>query len=86
MHLSEQPNLEIAIYPANEKDPTPLFQKPGLTAGWIFHTDDCKEEIERLRREDVRIVLEPVEHPWGIHAVFADLYGNQFSLVQPIQN
>ena len=44
--------------------------------GFLFHTDDCRKEIERLRRASVKIALEPEEQPRGIQAVFEDLYGN----------
>jgi hypothetical protein len=44
-----------------------------------------KADVERLRALGVKIVLEPSEYPWGIQAMFADLYGNIYSLSEPPQ-
>ena len=51
--------------------------------GLLFHTDDCRGEADRLIRHGVRITLEPEEQPWGVQAVFEDLYGNSHVLVEP---
>ena len=51
--------------------------------GFLFHTEDCPGEVEKLKQLDVKITLEPEEQPWGIQAVFEDLYGNSHVLVQP---
>ena len=51
--------------------------------GLLFHTDDCRKDVEGLKAKEVKITLEPEEQPWGIQAVFADLYGNSHVLLQP---
>ena len=56
---------------------------PSGVHGLMFHTDDCRAEVERLRGHGVKIALEPEEQPWGVQAVFEDLYGNSHVLVQP---
>ncbi|MBC8154522.1 MAG: VOC family protein [Bacteroidetes bacterium] len=49
----------------------------------FLHTDDFWRDYERMRTNDVRFVREPVEEPYGTVAVFEDLYGNQWDLIQP---
>ena len=51
--------------------------------GLLFHTSDCRREVEDLRQRRVKITLEPQEVPWGIQAVFEDLYGNSHVLLEP---
>ena len=51
--------------------------------GFLFHVDDCRKEVERLGKVGVKITLEPEEQPWGVQAVFEDLYGNTHVLVEP---
>ena len=51
--------------------------------GLLFHTSDCRKEVERLRQGGATIVLEPEDVPWGVQAVFEDLYGNSHVLLQP---
>ncbi len=55
----------------------------GSIHGLLFHTSDCRGEVDDLRRQGVKITLEPQEVPWGVQAVFEDLYGNSHVLVEP---
>ena len=56
---------------------------PSSIHGLLFHTDNCRQEVERLRQHGVKITLEPDAQPWGVQAVFEDLYGNSHVLVEP---
>ena len=55
----------------------------GSIHGLLFHTSDCRGEVDDLRRQGVKITLEPQEMPWGVQAVFEDLYGNSHVLLEP---
>ncbi|WEF33426.1 VOC family protein [Pseudoduganella chitinolytica] len=48
----------------------------------FLNTDDFWRDVERLRSQGVRFVREPKEEDYGHVAVFADLYGNQWDLLQ----
>ncbi|MEX2179786.1 MAG: VOC family protein [Gemmatimonadaceae bacterium] len=55
------------------------------TGGRVFlflGTDDFRRDYERLTAAGVRFVRPPSEAPYGTVAVFADLYGNLWDLVQ----
>jgi catechol 2,3-dioxygenase-like lactoylglutathione lyase family enzyme len=45
-------------------------------------TDDFWRDYHAMRRAGVRFVREPKEAEYGIVAVFEDLYGNRWDLVQ----
>ena len=45
-------------------------------------TDDFWRDYHAMRRAGVRFVREPKEAAYGIVAVFEDLYGNRWDLVQ----
>ena len=51
--------------------------------GWVIVTDDCRRECEELEAKGVTIVDPPVEMPWGMSALVADLYGNVHNLLEP---
>ena len=52
--------------------------------GFLFlHTDHFERDYERLVREGVRIMRPPSKEPYGTVAVFADLYGNLWDLIEP---
>ena len=56
------------------------------TGGRVFlflHTNDLKSYYQHLLDNEVKIVRVPVKEKWGWVAVFADLYGNLWDLVEP---
>lgn len=56
------------------------------TGGRVFlflYTDDCLHDYSRLKTLGVKFVREPERQPHGAVAVFEDLYGNLWDLIQP---
>lgn len=56
------------------------------TGGRVFlflYTDDFWRDFQRYKDRGVVFVREPKEEPYGIVAVFTDLHGNLWDLVQP---
>lgn len=55
------------------------------TAGRVFlflQTDDFWRDYRAMIAAGIRFVREPAEQPYGTVAVFEDLYGNRWDLVQ----
>ena len=55
------------------------------TGGRVFlflYTDDFWRDFNSYRSKGIRFVREPAEQPYGTVAVFEDLYGNLWDLVQ----
>ncbi len=48
----------------------------------FLKTDDFARDYEAMRAKGVRIVREPAVHAYGTVAVFEDLYGNLWDLMQ----
>jgi catechol 2,3-dioxygenase-like lactoylglutathione lyase family enzyme len=58
------------------------------TGGRVFlflSTDDFWRDYNEMRLKGIRFVREPKEAPYGTVAVFEDLYGNLWDLVQPLK-
>lgn len=56
------------------------------TGGRVFlflYTDDLERDVARYRAAGVTFMREPREQPYGTVAVFQDLYGNLWDLLQP---
>lgn len=56
------------------------------TGGRVFlflYTDDFQRDYERYKARGVVFVREPKREPYGIVAVFEDLYGNLWDLLEP---
>ena len=49
----------------------------------MLETDDCKRDYELLTERGVKFRSAPERMPWGLSAVFEDLYGNPFNLLEP---
>lgn len=56
------------------------------TGGRVFlflYTDDFERDYQNLIRENIQIVRTPKQESYGTVAVFADLYGNLWDLIEP---
>jgi len=56
------------------------------TGGRVFlflNTDDFWRDYNEMLSVGIRFVREPKEAPYGTVAVFEDLYGNLWDLIQP---
>jgi predicted enzyme related to lactoylglutathione lyase len=54
----------------------------GRNATCVVATQDCRSTYEELRGRGVKFIREPKEKPYGVEAVFQDLCGNNYALVQ----
>ncbi len=73
--VSGQNDVSIVLH----KAPQQLSSLPSL----LFHLDDCRGEVERLRTLGVRVTLEPEGQPWGTQAVIEDPCGNSIAMLEP---
>jgi catechol 2,3-dioxygenase-like lactoylglutathione lyase family enzyme len=56
------------------------------TGGRVFlflHTDNFERDFQNLINNNIQIVRQPTKETWGTVAVFADLYGNLWDLIEP---
>jgi catechol 2,3-dioxygenase-like lactoylglutathione lyase family enzyme len=51
----------------------------------FLYTDNFAGDYDRLRFRGVQFVREPVREEYGTVAVFADLYGNLWDLIEPVR-
>ncbi|WP_369368235.1 VOC family protein [Streptomyces sp. CG4] len=55
----------------------------GGRVGFFLHTDDFARDHARMAAAGVTFLEEPRREPYGTVAVFQDLYGNCWDLLQP---
>ena len=70
---------------ARASTPSQMHFVGDQTGGRVFlflQTDDFHRDYERMQAAGVKFVRPPAEHPYGIVAVFQDLYGNRWDLIQ----
>jgi catechol 2,3-dioxygenase-like lactoylglutathione lyase family enzyme len=55
----------------------------GGRVGFFLNTDNFEREYQRLLAVGVEFVRPPKQEPYGVVAVFRDLYGNLWDLIEP---
>ncbi len=92
----EQDKRWVVVAPAGSEGTTLLLARASTpeqvafigrqTGGRVFlflRTDDFGRDYNEMRAAGIRFVREPKEAPYGTVAVFEDLYGNLWDLIQP---
>jgi catechol 2,3-dioxygenase-like lactoylglutathione lyase family enzyme len=67
---------------ANEEQASRVGNQTGGRVFLFLYTDDFQRDFQHLLNQGIRIVREPVKEPYGTVAVFSDLYGNLWDLIQ----
>lgn len=60
-----------------------IGEQTGGRVALFLHTSDFAGDYEHMRAHGVAFIEEPREEAYGRVAVFRDLYGNKWDLVQP---
>lgn len=68
---------------ANEEQKSRIGNQTGGRVFLFLYTDDFWSDYERLMGLNVKFVRNPSEEVYGTVAVFEDLYGNLWDLIQP---
>jgi len=67
----------------SEEEAQRMLARVGQGTTWVLETDDCKRDHAAMAADGVVFTSPPAELPWGVSAVFEDLYGNRYNLLQP---
>ena len=60
-----------------------IGDQTGGRVGFFLYTDDFERDHTAMLAKGVRFVRPPVHEPYGVVAVWEDLYGNCWGLLQP---
>lgn len=98
-YIEAQDKRWVVVAPPGSKGATLLLAKASSeeqrsrignqTGGRVFlflHTDDFWRDYSAMKAKGVEFVRDPSEANYGTVAVFKDLYGNLWDLIQPSKN
>lgn len=68
---------------ASDEQAARVGDQTGGRVGFFLNTDDFARDHARMVQAGVTFIREPRHEPYGTVAVFADLYGNRWDLIQP---
>jgi catechol 2,3-dioxygenase-like lactoylglutathione lyase family enzyme len=77
---------ECAILLAKATSDAQASRIGNQTGGRVFlflNTDDFWRDYHAMLQNGINFIREPIEEVYGIVAVFEDLYGNLWDLIQP---
>jgi predicted enzyme related to lactoylglutathione lyase len=69
---------------ANEEQKSRIGNQTGGRVFLFLHTDNFQRDFQNLLDHQVKIVRGPVKEPYGTVAVFEDVYGNLWDLIEPL--
>lgn len=79
-------SVETCILLAKAASDEQILCVGNQTGGRVFlflHTDDFWRDYHEMSAKGIRFVREPEQQVYGTVAVFEDLYGNLWDLIQP---
>jgi catechol 2,3-dioxygenase-like lactoylglutathione lyase family enzyme len=95
IYIAEQDKRWVLVAPRNSAGAAVLLAKASdqgqqafagnQTGGRVFlflSTDDFWRDYRQMQTNGVNFIREPIEQPYGTVAVFEDLYGNLWDLVE----
>ncbi|MFT5304034.1 MAG: catechol 2,3-dioxygenase-like lactoylglutathione lyase family enzyme [Mariniblastus sp.] len=68
---------------ANEEQEKVIGNQAGGRVFLFLFTDDFRRDYESMIQEGIEFVRPPKKHDYGTVAVFSDLYGNLWDLLEP---
>ncbi|MDB5089458.1 MAG: hypothetical protein JWR09_3452 [Mucilaginibacter sp.] len=67
----------------SEEQKNNIGNQTGGRVSLFLYTDDFWRDHVSMLAKNIEFIREPKTEPYGIVAVFADLYGNLWDLIQP---
>ena len=71
---------------SNQEEASRIGNQTGGRVFLFLHTDDFWRDYNAMRAKGVKFIREPKQEKYGTVAVFEDLYGNKWDLLQPKRN
>lgn len=68
---------------ASEEQESRIGNQTGGRVFLFMHTDDIKRDYSNLTSHGIEFIRAPSKEVYGIVAVFKDLYGNLWDLIEP---
>jgi len=70
---------------ANEEQKSRVGNQTGGRVFLFLHTDNFERDYQNLLSKQIEIVRQPQKEVYGTVAVFKDMYGNLWDLIEPTE-
>ena len=69
----------------NEEQQSRIGNQTGSRVFLFLYTDDFWRDYNNMLEKKINFVRPPIKEPYGTIAVFEDLYGNLWDLIEPVK-
>ena len=73
----------LLAQPINERQTAAIGNQTGGRVFLFLYTDNFERDYQNLLDQNIEIIRKPIVEPFGTVAVFSDLYGNWWDLIEP---
>lgn len=70
---------------ANDEQLSRVGNQTGGRVFLFLYTDNFERDHNEMKSKGIEFVRPPVKEPYGTVAVFKDLYGNLWDLIEPVR-
>jgi len=70
---------------ASEEQRTRVGNQTGGRVFLFLHTDNFERDYNEMKTKGIEFVRPPLKESYGTVAVFKDLYGNLWDLIEPVE-
>ena len=67
----------------NEEQRSRIGNQTGRRVFLFLYTDNFQRDYQNMKEKGISFVREPAREIWGTVALFEDLYGNLWDLIEP---
>ena len=71
---------------SNDEQRSKIGNQTGGRVFLFLHTDNIERDYNNLLLNNIKIVRKPTIEAYGTVAVFEDIYGNLWDLIEPLAN
>ena len=75
----------LLVKAATEEQRTRIGNQTGGRVFLFLHTDNIHRDHKNMVEQGISFVRNPADEPYGTVAVFEDLYGNLWDLIEPVK-
>ncbi|WBU90773.1 VOC family protein [Cellulophaga omnivescoria] len=84
IQAKDQPNFALVVTLANtDLQKATVGKQAGDGVAFFMQTNDSNRDYVTFSKNGVQFLQKPTKQPYGTVAIFKDLYGNKWDLIEP---
>ncbi|AIM60298.1 hypothetical protein IX49_07090 [Cellulophaga lytica] len=86
IQAKDQPNFALVVTLANtDLQKATVGKQAGDGVAFFMQTNTLEKDFSTFSKNGVEFLQKPTKQPYGTVAIFKDLYGNKWDLIEPVK-